>query len=40
VMEHSMISASLRRAQEKLAEKALFDFTAHSPEEWFKKLGP
>jgi hypothetical protein len=38
VIEHSMISSSLRRAQEKLAEKAIVDFTAQSQEEWFRRL--
>ncbi|MCU0376234.1 MAG: hypothetical protein MUF24_13085 [Chitinophagaceae bacterium] len=38
-LEHSMISNSIARAQQKINEKLIADFSAHSPEEWFRYSG-
>jgi hypothetical protein len=38
-IEHSMITASIKRAQEKLSSKVLVDFSARSQEEWFRRSG-
>ena len=36
-LEHSFISPSIHKAQEKLARKVVVENTAHSQEEWFRK---
>jgi len=38
-IEHSMITASIKRAQEKLSSKITVDFSARSQEEWFRRSG-
>jgi hypothetical protein len=38
-VEHKMISSSILRAQQKISEKVLSDFSAKSQEEWFKYSG-
>lgn len=38
-LEHSMISGSLVRAQQKISEKVIADFSAQSQEEWFRYSG-
>jgi hypothetical protein len=38
-VEHKMISASILRAQQKISEKVLTDFSAKSMEEWFSYSG-
>lgn len=38
-LEHQMITASIKRAQEKLSAKITLDFSARSQEEWFRKSG-
>jgi len=38
-IEHPMISASIKRAQEKLSSKITVDFSARSQEEWFRRSG-
>ncbi|MDZ4796306.1 MAG: hypothetical protein SGI83_18695 [Bacteroidota bacterium] len=37
VIEHKMISKSIRRAQEKIEDKVLIDQPAHSQQEWLEK---
>ncbi len=37
VMEHPMISKSIRNSQDKLAKKIILEQSAHSQREWFKK---
>lgn len=39
VLEHSMISNSLVRAQQKISEKVITDFSAYSQEEWYRYSG-
>jgi hypothetical protein len=36
-MEHNMISSSIVRAQEKIAEKVSYEHNAHSQQEWIEK---
>jgi len=36
-ISHSMITSSIRRAQEKLAERVTMEQSAHSMEEWMRK---
>jgi len=38
-IEHPMITASIKRAQEKLSSKITVDFSARSQEEWFRRSG-
>ncbi len=38
-IEHSMITASIKRVQEKLSAKITVDFSARSQAEWFRKSG-
>lgn len=38
-LEHNMISNSLARAQQKISEKVIADFSARSQEEWFRYSG-
>lgn len=38
-IEHQMINASIKRAQEKLSTKITLDFSARSQEEWFRRCG-
>jgi hypothetical protein len=38
-IEHSMLTASIKRAQDKISSKITVDFSARSQDEWFRRSG-